>query len=196
MRKEDKEIIKLTAKELLLTLCDASAGLILAMDRYRQYRVPIKKYFRERSIDRENFRQKIYYLKRMGLIRTFVEGKEKYLELTKKGLQEIAWDNIGKQSREGKWDGLFRIVMFDIPEEKRHTRDIIRQKLEEIGFIQVQKSIFIYPFECKEEIDAICYFCSAKEYLKYMIANVIEGEDDIIRIFFDKKVLTGSDLKT
>lgn len=196
MRKEDKEIIKLTAKELLMSLCDVSVGIFAAMDKYRYRRISVKKYFRDRSVDKSNFRQKIYYLKKMGLIRTFVEGKDKYLELTEKGLKEISWDSIGKRSRVGKWDGLFRIVMFDIPEDKKQTREVIRKKLVEIGFIQIQKSVFIFPFECKEEIDAICYFCSAKQYLKYMITNVIEGEDDIIKIFYDKGVLNDSDLKT
>lgn len=198
MRKEVKEIIKLTAKELFLSLFDVTAAGISVFDSRNMYRKSIRDYLSERSIDRSSFSQKVYYLKKMGLINSYLEGREKYIELTTKGLESInqAVFSQMKIKRPDKWDGLFRVIIFDIPEDKKSLRDSLRRKIEHIGFRLIQKSVFAYPFECKREIDAICYYYGVRRYLKYMIAEIIEGEDEIINYFIDSKVMTLSDLDT
>ncbi len=51
------------------------------------------------------------------------------------------------------WDGNWRIVIFDIPEEQgKRVRDMFRNKLKELGFILVQRSVFVCPWPCEEEI--------------------------------------------
>ena len=194
MKDETKEIVKLTAKELFFGFFDSAVSLLSVFDRHKTYRRSINQYFEEREIDHSNFKEKIYYLKKVGLIKTFIAGKETYAELTSKGLEQVVWHNFGQRERPVQWDGRFRLIIFDIPEEKHYLRDIIRCKIEKLGFIQIQKSVYVYPFECKEEINALCYFTGAKEFLKYMIADIIEGEEDIIIKFLDSGVLTKEQL--
>ena len=45
--------------------------------------------------------------------------------------------------------------MFDVPEKQRNKRDYLRHLLAFIGFVQYQQSVYVYPFECKKEIDLI-----------------------------------------
>lgn len=132
------------------------------------------------------------------MIKTIVKDNEKFYEITQKGREKIAWDKIDEVTKRktGNWDGYLRIVMFDVPEAKKSTREVVRKKLESIGFIQEQKSVFIYPFECKEEIDAISYFCSSSTYLKYLVVQIIEGQEEIIKKFVDRGILTKADLKS
>jgi len=42
--------------------------------------------------------------------------------------------------------------MFDIPRKYNWTRDVFRQKLKEIGFYQLQESVFILPYPCEKEV--------------------------------------------
>ena len=191
-----KEAIRLSGFEILSSILDVTLFMINIFDRGKIYRKPINNYFKEREIDQINLKQKIRYLKKMGLITTYVENKERYIELTPKGVEKIGWEIIGKTNlqKKEKWDGKFRIVIFDVPEEKKRVRDLVRRKLSEIGFIQIQKSVFAYPFECKNEIEAICYYCSANHYLVYLIAEIIEGEEKIIDIFLENGTLKLSDL--
>lgn len=49
-------------------------------------------------------------------------------------------------------DELSTIVMFDIPEEKRKTRDSLRRYLLKNGYTQIQKSVFISPFKIFGEL--------------------------------------------
>ena len=186
--------IKQTSKNLLIDLFDNIVDTLTVLDRHPMVRVSAEEYAK-RANDHFDLRGQIYYLKKRGLIKKVVEGKEKYFELTTKGFKQIAWNRIDQINYPDKWDKYFRVVMFDIPKEKNTTRDIIRRKLEKIGFIQMQKSVFVYPFECKKEIDTLCYYCSAEKYLKYMIANIIEGEKEIIEKFIAKGVLDLEDLK-
>ena len=103
---------------------------------------------------------------------------------------------IGKRrDKDAKWDKNFRIVMFDVPEEKKKIRDMLRRKLESIGFMQMQKSVFVYPFDCKEDIDSICYFLGSGKYLKYLVVKITEGEEELIEEFLQKNILTLDDLK-
>lgn len=186
---------KMGARDLLFDLFDDMVNSLILFTQHTPYRISKSEYAKKMG-DRFDSRSALYYLKKQGLIKKVVHNKEGFFELTQKGHKQIAWHKIEgiQASREHKWDKYFRIVMFDIPNEKNSTRDIIRRKLEKIGFIQMQRSVFVYPFECKREIDAIAYYCSAGRYLKYMIANIIEGEKEIISKFLDEGILNLEDL--
>lgn len=58
-------------------------------------------------------------------------------------LTSIGKDVIHPEFDESKWDGRWRIVMFDIPENKRTVRDLFRRRLKEWGFKNWQQSIWI-----------------------------------------------------
>ncbi len=60
-----------------------------------------------------------------------------------------------KLNKKNKWDGKFRVIIFDIPESKKAARENLRRKLKELDFYKLQKSVFISPFECKDEINYI-----------------------------------------
>lgn len=195
MRKEQKEIIKLTAKEIFKTIFELPIRVTIGFEGSKG-RKSLEDFYAERSCDRENFRQKVNYLKTQGLINIFLENNKRFAEITPKGLENLKqarFDDLAVR-RAKKWDGKFRIVIFDVPEDKKLHRDGIRRKLDQIGFKQIQKSVFAYPFECKEEIEFISGWYNANRYIKYMIAEIIEGEDEIIRHFLENKVLRKTDL--
>ena len=178
---KEKEIIKLATKEILLFLADANVFAFQNFDRHGFYRKSINSYWSWRDINRTSFSRTIYRLKQAKLIRNYKKGKEKYLELTPKGLEKVkqySLDNIEIQAPE-VWDRKWRIVIFDIPDDKKVARNILRDKLKQIGFILLQESVFIFPFECKREIDYIVNNFFIKPYVKYILADIIEGDDDL-----------------
>jgi hypothetical protein len=195
MRKENIEIVRLTAKEILHSLLDATVLPFSAFDKNYKTRKTVEQYALDRNFDRENLKQKIQYLKQKKLINVYTEGKDKFIEITKRGVRDIGWNQIGKSENATKWDGNWRIILFDIPEKKKGDRDIIRKKLLEIGCIQIQKSVYVYPFDCKQDFDLINYYIGSKYYMKYMVAEIIEGEQEIILKFIKKGVLEKNDLK-
>ncbi len=82
-----------------------------------------------------------------------------------------------------KWDGRWRIVIFDIQESRKTSRDKLRLMLETIGFLKLQASVWIYPHDCEDIINLIkTDFALGKEVL-YIVAEDIEG-DFVARRYF------------
>lgn len=55
-------------------------------------------------------------------------------------LTRLGWDFF---QTEEEWDGKYRIVIWDIPERKRRLRDLLRRKLREFEFVNLQKSVWV-----------------------------------------------------
>lgn len=47
----------------------------------------------------------------------------------------------------GSWDGLFRIVMYNVPEGERKKRDALRWIIKKFHFVQFEKSVWISPHD-------------------------------------------------
>lgn len=194
MKKYQMQIIGLTSADVLMRIFDLALPFFQASS---VYRVSANKYLSERSVEKAEVRERIKYLKKRGLIETFVENKEKYFEVTPKGIKEINKYLIENPQiiRPEKWDGKWRIVIFDIPEEDKNNRDLFRRRLIKIGFKEIQESVYVYPFECGEIVELQSQTIGVFENVLIMISEIMQGEDDIIDFFLDQKVLNNNDLK-
>jgi DNA-binding transcriptional regulator PaaX len=65
-----------------------------------------------------------------------------------------------------KWNRVWHLVIYDIPHSKKAARDALRRKLRELGFFEWQKSVFIYPYPCREQIDFIIEFFDIRPYVR------------------------------
>lgn len=192
MRKEDQKIAVLTAKEILLNLVDVGLFLHEGFDARKLYRQEYRSYWKWRNLDRARFSRNLYKLKKLKLINIYREGKDKYIELTPRGLDKIRKYHIDDLMVKSPkmWDQKWRIVIFDIPNDKKTVRDIFRNKLKRIGFIQLQESVFIFPFECKTEIKFIAETYYIEPYVKYVVADFFQDDNLLIEKFIDDNILT------
>lgn len=143
-------------------------------------------YFKPQDrFERNRIWKAIKYLEEQNRIAIKERGDEYYILLTEEGkvkLAEVAiWDL--SVSAPKRWDKKWRMVMFDFPKEMTTTRNSFRQKLEDIGFKPYQRSVYIYPFECTDEVQSICDFFSAREYVRYLVAIDIDNADEYVSIF-------------
>jgi len=135
-----------------------------------------------------------YYLKR--IIQEFryeklVDWQEKTdgaikIVLTKKGKEyalEYKIDEI-KIKKPSGWDGIWRLVIFDIPERKRRARDALRDKLKELGFRELQKSVFVHPYPCQNEIEFIIEFFDIRPSVCYGELKNLTNEEEL-KLHFD-----------
>lgn len=82
-----------------------------------------------------------------------------------------------------RWDGKWRIVLFDIPEKHKKARDALSQALKNAGFFKFQKSVFIHPFECKNEVDFVIEFFDMRPYVRLVVATDIDNALDLKKQF-------------
>jgi len=75
-----------------------------------------------------------------------------------------------------QWDGKWRIVMFDIPERFKKARDLFRIQLRSMGFLELQRSVFIHPYPCIDEIEYITQHYHIGKYIRFVIAESIDNE--------------------
>ena len=102
------------------------------------------------------------------------EGKEKVITLS--------IDNL-KIKKPKRWDGSWRIVMYDVPENYKAGRDSMRMHLKNIGFLELQKSVFVYPYDCYEQIEFLIEHHGIGKHVRLVVADFIDNEDYLIRKF-------------
>lgn len=103
-------------------------------------------------------------------------------EKGKKRAEVYNLDNL-KISKPKKWDGNWRLVIFDIPERIKKVREALRMHLRNLGFCELQKSVFICPFPCAEEVNQIVDFYDVHEHVRIIIAHSLDNEEKLMRQF-------------
>jgi DNA-binding transcriptional regulator PaaX len=101
-------------------------------------------------------------------------GKERALEFN---IDTIMID------MEKDWDGIWRIVLFDIPEYHKKGRDALSRKLKDMGCYPIQKSVFVSPHECKDEVDFISEVFGIGGYVRFMRTKDIDIDLHLRKIF-------------
>ena len=126
-----------------------------------------------------------YRLKGQGLVKFKKEKDKTLVKITEKGKKRVLKYNLDtlKIKKPKKWDRKWRIVIFDIPNKKRLARNVLRNKLKELGFYPLQKSVFVFPYECKNEIDFIKRVYEITPYVKFIVGDSIEGGEKILKYY-------------
>lgn len=85
---------------------------------------------------------------------TFVEENDKrYARITEKGWHMLQMETERVTiAKKRKWDRRWRVVIFDIPERRKSVRASIRRFMNEYGFVRLQDSVWIYPYDCEDLI--------------------------------------------
>lgn len=81
------------------------------------------------------------------------------------------------------WDKKWRLVIFDVPEKRKRIREALRAKLKELEFYELQKSVFVHPFDCKDEIDFIIEIFEARSFVRFAVIESIDNELHLKKIF-------------
>lgn len=82
-----------------------------------------------------------------------------------------------------QWDGLWRIICFDIPQANRFFRDTLRMYLYTIGFKKIQQSVFVFPYPCEKELKQLINLYQAEAYVTLMTAKTFDKEKEFRRKF-------------
>lgn len=137
------------------------------------------------KLKRERVRKVLYNLEKRKLIslkRTNGELLVTFNEEGKRLVLKYKLDGmVIKKPR--RWDKKWRIVIFDIPEKKKVAREVLRNKLKQLGFYQLQRSVFVHPFECQQEIELITKFYEVGPYVYFMRVDYIDNQKAIKKKF-------------
>lgn len=125
-------------------------------------------------------------LAKKGLLRFVLRGGVRCTELTEKGQAALALNTMkaANQSRRvRRWDKRYRLVMFDIPQYRRATRDRLRRVMRECGFLRLQDSVWIYPYDCEDLTVLIKADLRIGKDVLYAVVESVENDAWVKRHF-------------
>lgn len=107
------------------------------------------------------------------------------VRITVKGqsvLKSFSIDLI-KIQKPKQWDHKWRMVMFDLPVKYTKTRNSLRLKLKRLGFTQFQKSVWIYPYPCLNEILFVADYYRIGKYVEILEVSNLLHEEKFKKLF-------------
>jgi len=187
---------KYTRNELAETVIRALAGgavmltLLIAPNAGRMFEVFGKDFLppgRKNYKREERIRRAVARLKKKRQVEIYERDGKTFVELTQAGKKRLLgyqFDDLTLKKPK-RWDLIWRVVIFDIPEKKRRARDALTGKLHELEFLKLQKSVWVTPFPCQDEIDFISELLDIGDCLHYIEARSIDDEAKLQLYFKD-----------
>jgi len=116
---------------------------------------------------------------KQGWLQSEKQDNRSYYFLTEQGISRIeeAGNRIFKLNPI-EWDGKWRVLMYTIPEEKRHIRDELRQELLWSGFGSFSNACWISPNNLEKEVKLLIEKYDISEYVDFFISEYIGPKDN------------------
>ena len=166
------------SKTILAVLYEIGSGSIKAFFPHPYYHT-----FCNHSKKRD-FHRTTHYLKSRG----FIKKQSDTFRLTKKGEKEAFFAHLDAQKlmyrpKKRKWDGRWRMIIFDVPEKKRRYRDYLRQMLKTLGFKELQKSTWVTPYPIPDFLKELLWEEQMKHFTRFITIKEIDYDQDLKKIF-------------
>jgi DNA-binding transcriptional regulator PaaX len=82
-------------------------------------------------------------------------------------------------------DGIWKLVIFDIPEKHKYVRRVLRAKLKQLHFKKWQNSIWVSPYALDKEIEEEFESLGKKFFVRLIKTTQINQTEDLDRLFED-----------
>ncbi len=135
---------------------------------------------------RWRYNRAIKFLEQTGKIKNVKKGDSIFIELTKKGKIQALLDRLRMGMAEAKkkrWDGKWRLIIWDIPESSRLQRNRIRKFVKKMGFYRLQHSVFIIPHELPRAAVAYLHETGLINYIRFLRVDVLDYAKDLLKYF-------------
>ncbi len=170
----------------LIAVAGAAGVTVAAPNSAQALEKPLGKIIKrlDRSLDS---RKIAYYAKRIDVVEVIEDGGNGYrIQLTNKGQKRAVkstFDDL-QVPRQKHWDRRWRLVVFDIPEQHKASRQFLSEKLKTMGFYMLQRSLWIHPFPCLEQISLIKHVLPELEtFIVLLETDNIDQHNNLVKHF-------------
>lgn len=117
-------------------------------------------------------------LRDQRVVEIIQENGQQIIKLTQKGHTKYLKFKLEELSlKGGRWDGKWRIVIYDISKFKKNQQSAFRNILKYINFLPLQRSVYLTPYSCEEQIFYLREYFEVGEEVILIRADRIENED-------------------
>lgn len=133
----------------------------------------IKKYKKEKNNKR--FNNLVYYLKKNNYIKSKKLESKEAIVLTSRGIDKIkkAYLKESRKEIEKRKDRKWIMIVFDIPQNQRRKRNLLRSVLQNLGYKIFQQSVWVTPYNVLEKTEKLLQFYSLEDYTRIFLIERI-----------------------
>lgn len=123
-------------------------------------------------------RRSLARLHKRKLVDIEYDGKVQTIILTELGKRRILKYALDELTipKPKRWDGKWRMIIYDVDERKKKLRDIFREMLKSLGFYKLQGSTWIYPYPCEEQVTFLREYYDVGNEVLYVVASRLEDD--------------------
>lgn len=121
-------------------------------------------------------------IEKRGLIKIYKDDKITIPELTEAGKLEALFIKAQMPDQQA-WDGKWRMILFDIPEEAKDQRKKLRRLLKQNGYLPVQKSVYINPYQLNGQAIEYLQETGLDKYIRIFRVDMADNEKELKKKF-------------
>ena len=118
----------------------------------------------------------------------YIEVKEingvAVVKVAEKGKRKLLSYEIETMKLDEKtWDGKWRLIIYDVQTGKRSNSEMFRKALNRLNLYKLQKSVYLTPFKCEEEIEFLRQYYEVGKEVLILKAGTLEHESAYRKYF-------------
>lgn len=148
----------------------------------RPFESPYAHLKRVRSLPYRKYYDTVKRLQSRGVLTVSEKNGKKFIQLTSKGQLEVLFKQAQLSTRQS-WDGEWRMIIFDIPENARQRRDQLRRLLKLNGYYGLQDSVFISPYPLNRQAVEYLNKSGLRDYIRILLIAEMDDDADLRKRF-------------
>lgn len=106
-------------------------------------------------------------LHRQRLVEVRKVGKHLHVQLSVKGIHRLQRSEVSKISIEepSTWDGLWRMVTYDVPRAQSPQRRLFAQELRRLGFVMIRESVWFHKYPSFDAVLELARYCNLQRHI-------------------------------
>jgi len=170
-----KEVLILLGVGFFITASILAPGLPLAIKPFIDYKKE-KDYQKWKQFNQARLKQVLRRLKEQKVVEVISSEQGDIIKITEKGKRKVLNFNLENIQLEKKWDGKWRLIIYDVAKERKKERDFLREILKRLNCFQLQKSVYLTPYQCEDEIEYIRQLFGIGDEVKILKVASLENE--------------------
>lgn len=172
-------ILGLAATGGLLTVAVIAPNALKLINTAKWARKTYKNWGSKTQEQKNKIASSFYYLKSRGYVDLEPKNGNFLVKITQKGRGKIIKMNFEslRFKKEKSWDKKIWLIFADIPVELRSQANVFRKKIKNMGLFTLQRSIWAYPYDIRDEVNFISKYYGLDQYVSIAKTSWLEQED-------------------
>ena len=115
------------------------------------------------------FSKLINYLKRNNYIKIKNLENKNAIIITKEGISKVLKASFKVEEKKKRKDGKWIMLIFDVPEKYRKSRNLLTGILHNLDYKMFQQSVWITPYDVSDKTEKLLQFYSLDKFVKIFL---------------------------